>query len=234
MIIVCAGMSRSGSTLQYQLVKTVAERYLDGHGAGFIYPLTLEIPSTLIVKTELFRQKIADLHSAGKAKIVSVYRDPRDVTVSLNHFFESQDRNREATENWQPRKYTMDDAINIHLHDTMGWYMQWETIDHPKWKYENLYFNGWDNALCEICDYLGIPITQSEAIKICEEFSIEKNYKRQSEQELFIADKTTMLSKEHISPRKGMPGQWKHMLTDMQAHKIEYTYKEWMSNHGYY
>ena len=229
MIVVCAGMSRSASTLQYQLVKTVVEEKGLGEGFGFHYSHSSYDNNIInVIKSESPRDWAMKGLSNGSTKAVSIYRDPRDVAVSLHHFFNSAYRHLP-----NKRAYTQDEIITIELSRTMNWYRAWTAYKFPVFKYESHYSTQWYRMLQYICEYLEIPVTTTECYNIAQRFTIEKNTLRQIGLDSFMDDKHSMLTKEHISPNFGKPGVWRYTLTFEQVLLIEDTHGDWMVEHGY-
>jgi hypothetical protein len=93
-------MIRSGSTLQYNLVRLVIEKSHLGYGKGYLRPA--ELPDqieqlvswaqdpvfTFVVKSHQTIPELLPLLENGKVKIFYIFRDIRDVAVSARHKFE--------------------------------------------------------------------------------------------------------------------------------------------------
>ncbi len=230
MIIFCAGMSRSASTLQYQLVKTLIERKGLGRGIGFYYPHTVYDPhETTVIKAEKPSHWMLRSVTEQDAVAVSIYRDPRDVAVSLHHFFHSRHKfNPSRFDDW-----TQDEIVYQWLPRTMRWYTTWESIDHLQFRYEDYYPDLWHTMLVEIAYHLNITITPFERNEIAGEFTLSKNTERQRALTKWIDDKDSMLTRQHISPNLGNHGVWEAQLTPQQSAHIEHVYADWMEHHGY-
>lgn len=164
------------------------------------------------------------------AFVVSVFRDPRDVAVSLHYFFH-------VRHIYAPKRYrdwTQSQIIKEWLPRIMCWYRVWETVPHFQIDYESNYFFGWQQTLSIMFDdYLHIPLLLADAEQACIEFSLTNNIDRQTSQEVWIDTNNTMLTKEHISPTHGFPGEHKRRLTPQQIEHIECENQEWMHAHGY-
>jgi hypothetical protein len=97
-LIFCCGMNRAGSTVQYQIVVELIESNHLGLSIGWIENVNsqaLEIlhnaierkDKFLVIKCHRYTPTAAALVEAGFAKAVYIYRDLRDVAVSLSRKF---------------------------------------------------------------------------------------------------------------------------------------------------
>jgi hypothetical protein len=123
MLIICGGMSRAGSTVQYQIVCEIIESLGLGMTIGWV-----DVPNKalldnlenaafrkdkfLVIKSHNFSTPIKTLVETGKVKVVYVYRDLRDVTVSLANKFAK----------------SADNAISIWLSNELNNYYLWMDI----------------------------------------------------------------------------------------------------------
>ena len=230
MLIFCAGMSRSAGTLQYQLVKDAVESKELGLGYGFHYRHSVYPPDEIsVIKTETPENWMLTAANNYDTRVVSIVRDPRDVAVSLLHFFNA----RHEYDPLRHDHWTLDDIIAVWLERIMGWIKAWGTVSPLTLVYEDCYHGGWDIPFSSMCDYLDLPLTASERIAIISEYTISKNIERQNALSEWIDPKRSMLTKEHISPNRGSPGVWKDILTYEQRYIIEDTYRKWMILHDY-
>src|SRR5438128_908861 len=92
--VFCAGMPRSGSTWQYQVVSHLLEQHRGGVRGGFlerpedferIAEQTAGRAPWLTLKTHNGHPPYAQALRDGRAVAVYSHRDPRDVTFSLMH-----------------------------------------------------------------------------------------------------------------------------------------------------
>ena len=94
----CAGMRRSASTVQYNIVKDIVE-HNGGYAAGWMIEPSFkrvwanvendENISLATVKTHIFWDSAKTLFKSGDAKAIYIYRDLRDVAVSLRWFYKN-------------------------------------------------------------------------------------------------------------------------------------------------
>lgn len=95
----CAGMRRSASTVQYNIVKDIVE-HNGGYAAGWVIEPSFkriynnvensDIPYATL-KTHIFWDSVKPMFTlfADKAKAIYIYRDLRDVAVSLRWFYKN-------------------------------------------------------------------------------------------------------------------------------------------------
>ncbi|OAD20264.1 hypothetical protein THIOM_004044, partial [Candidatus Thiomargarita nelsonii] len=99
MLIVCNGMLRSGSTLQYNLLKSIVESHNLGGAEGYFsseqfqslrkkferWGISSEI---IVIKTHDIIPYSEEMIKSGTMKICYTYRDIRDVAVSAQRKFD--------------------------------------------------------------------------------------------------------------------------------------------------
>src|SRR5207248_10609308 len=92
MLVICAGMCRSGSTWQYLVACDLLERTGPGERLGFLTPpefarASAEPPAGRwrVLKTHDGHPAFAAVLATGQARCLYAYRDLRDVAYSLAH-----------------------------------------------------------------------------------------------------------------------------------------------------
>lgn len=101
MLVICNGMPRSGSTLQYNLVRGIIEKMEKGSGEGFFNPQQTrdlydqfeqwaEDNSFHVIKTQSIFPNIDQLLLSSNVSICYTYRDLRDVAASLERRFKTE------------------------------------------------------------------------------------------------------------------------------------------------
>ena len=96
MLVICNGMIRSGSTLQYNIARSIVEAMQSGKGEGWISPDRLEEKRSEmmgwacdkaihIVKSHVIPQYFSELGDDGAVRFCYIYRDIRDVAVSAKN-----------------------------------------------------------------------------------------------------------------------------------------------------
>jgi len=232
MLLICAGMSRSASTLQYQLAKHLVESKHVGVGIGHHYPHhSYRTDHIFVIKSEQPYSYLVAEAELGRAMCIGIYRDPRDVAVSSMHFFASRhDYNPETL-----LTGTYGEVILRHLPAAIRWFSVWEPYLSLTLCYEDVYNSEshWVQHLLDIADLLSIPLTAGEATAIYAEHTIDRNIQTQSELTEWLDYKHSMLTRFHVSSRRGVPGTYNDVLELDQIQFIEDQYKEWMQTHGY-
>jgi tetratricopeptide (TPR) repeat protein len=237
MLIICGGMSRSGSTVQYQIVCEIIESLGLGMTIGWV-----DVPNKalldnlenaafrkdkfLVIKSHNFSTPIKTLVETGKVKVVYVYRDLRDVTVSLANKFAK----------------SADNAISIWLSNELNNYYLWMDIGDKivVSKYENM-VNDLYGEVIKIANYLQVAVSSdlakniSNKLKIgqqkqkTEEFNYDIYGLKGSGDDLY--DPVSQLHNNHII--SGKWGQWKKSLSKEQIEFIESWAFSWFVDRGY-
>ncbi len=227
MLIICCGMMRSGSTLQYQLTVAILEKTGKGTGYGEIrnsdcQELLEKYSSTSmqVVKVHQFRhlkgvkKAIADKQAKG----IYSYRDIRDVTVSL----------------MKMRKATFERVIfeTGEIKECIRDFYNWTNLDDMLISRYDTMVNNLPQEVLKIADYLNIDISQEDAKEIADHYSIEKQKKRIQQWKTTkvnenLYDPKSLLHANHIN--SGQQNQWNKVLTPIQVAYLESISKDWLS-----
>lgn len=228
-------MPRSGSTVQYQIVSEIIESLCLGMTIGWVNVPTKEFleylenvtvrkDKFLVIKSHNYSLPIKTLVEIGNAKVVYVYRDLRDVTVSLANKFAK----------------STDDAISrlkTHLNNYYSW-TGIETIMISR--YENIVEDLYSEVL-RIANYLEIKINSDLARSISNKLELSQQKQRIKNLEHSsnviktsgddIYDPVSQLHNNHI--HSGKWGQWKDSLSQEQLEFIETWAFSWFVDRGY-
>ena len=230
MWIFCGGMIRGGSTVQYQLVAGLVERFNRGNGLGWKAPseldpfvkTTIPMDRWLVLKTHVCTSMVRELSrmpGGMGAKSFYIYRDLRDVVVSLRlklgQSFEEV--------------FTSADFNN-----TIKQSAVWEALPGCLFfRYED-YYDKWYAMALKVGKHLNLDVPPKIAIAVGMRLRIQS-------QQLKIDDiqkgqpyhPTALLHRRHISPTKGRPGAWREYLTEAQVRIIEDVHGGWLKKHEY-
>ena len=166
MLVVCNGMIRAGSTLQYNLARSLVERSGVGRGEGFLLGREDGFARALAEWAQDSAHHVLKMHhihaavvghvTAGRGRICYVYRDIRDVAVSAK------------------RKWTYDeDRLLEALDHAVKVYYQLRAVEPVLWqRYEDL-MRDLGPATAALAAFLGIDLPASEIEQIARECSIE-------------------------------------------------------------
>lgn len=232
MWVFCAGMKRSGSTLQYQLVADIVERQNIGRRIGYLEPREftslcsqhIDTPELLVVKTHAFLPEAEKLCRSEQALVFCVYRDLRDVAVSLS--------NKNGT--------TIEEILEKgELHACVSDLRSWTALPGVElMKYEQMIANI-PFAVAQVAEHLDVNLSEGQCIEIAKEYSREKQRYRIQElcQSLKARgqesgyDSNSLLHENHI--HSGAAGQWQQILTTDQVRQIENNFGCWLEEHNY-
>lgn len=216
MIVYCAGMRRSASTLQYNIVRRILE--ISGVGESVhkgnninpsehLFSLLREDKNRIYVYKNHFVRK--DILSRDDTVVFSTYRDLRDVVTSMINF-----------------QKTTDFAIAF---EQLGRLVPRDThfslLKNKSYrrKYEDFY-NDIYAEVESISNFLHVDIGDNQILKIANELN-RSRIKNVSNQ------KISLLAPHHVND--GSVGQWKTALNETQIRIIENKYSNWLVANGY-
>lgn len=263
MLIVCNGMLRSGSTLQYNIARSLVEKIGIGRGEAFFdnnYILPegdfirwAEDTRHHVIKMHVVHPNAARLAANGYVRICYIYRDIRDVAVSAKRMFYYEGQE-------------LIDALDLAIET----YYKLQTIENVLWqKYEDL-ATDISAQVVNIAEFLGLDPPQEIIADIAEEFSLKNvqllttqfRYRlrrffehratsipeslrpllrRTGVRYLFrkavpysdAEDARTLLLPGHISKHAGAKGVWRTTLKRQEIETITKRYQEWLTAAGY-
>jgi hypothetical protein len=228
--IFCAGMRRSASTLQYNIVKRILE--FSGKGKALGYAESPEIEKIIeehmdqegyfVIKVHDYFPLAGKLNNEGKAKIVFSYRDVRDIIVSSMHKWGEGNFNR----------IYRDEFMNLLKNS----YTEWMNLnDLHVSSYEEIQ-KSLIGEVNKLAKFLNLPIQQDENSRIAYELSFNQQ-KKEILNGNFVntpagkMEENTLLHTDHL--RSGKTDQWKQELTSYQIARIQMDWKTWMKENGY-
>lgn len=226
--VICCGMMRSGSTLQYQIVKEIVEMNEIGLGLGYFNNNDLiktlsafhNDNTTYVVKIHHYFELPTGL-SKNDFKFIYSFRDIRDVVVSLMNFEQKE-------------------FINI-FNQFRFYQLQ---VQHYRWLKKNgIYISKYEDFVLDIpreiiniSSFLNIDISESSIKRLSKKLSIsQQEHQIVNSQTIEKYDCTyspeTLLHKNHIN--SGEIGQWKDQLSNFQIASVEYSWKDWLLQNNY-
>lgn len=232
--VFCAGMIRSGSTLQYQLTSSIVEH--SGLGYRVKYVPESEFETILdqhekdaglkVFKAHVCTLTLAKIAQTGDAGVIYCYRDIRDVAVSAMRKFDmSFDTLVDA--GW------LDQAI-------MDYYLWINMPNVLVSRYEEMIHN-LTQEVSRISAFLGLPVNTETLSKLAEEYDIpaqkqridalkQRHGQRIDEREI-VFDEVELLHHNHI--HKGEVGGWRDQLSPLQQRFLTERYRQWLLSLGY-
>ncbi len=274
MLIVCNGMIRAGSTLQYNVVRSLIEKMRVGAGQGFFHPPNLsnfdeqikrlaQDKRYHVIKMHPIYPKSAEMLEIGSMKICYIYRDIRDVALSVKRKFGYKGK-----------------ALLKALDRAVSTYYEMKTLQGVLWqKYENA-IRDLATSVREIADYLDLDPTENVIASVTKDCSLEsaltgvenismnvkvkhfiyRNVKPHIDKQSkrvpanikyilknsgisslvhyltspkYIYDKNTILHPDHISKDAGAEGAWRRGLDKQDSNAVTARYKGWLFDAGY-
>jgi hypothetical protein len=237
MWVLCCGMPRSASTLQYSILVRIVEELGLGRGLGTFHSPQLlaewlntspvNSPEIAVMKLHEYTPEVEQLLNTGLTKALYIYRDIRDVVVS---WMRMQNLPFEAID---PRNLVSSCLAN---------YTRWTELDDVLIsRYESVIAQG--GLLAEvrrIAAYIGLELEDSLADSIAERFSLERQreYIARFDYGQYgiaagrtIYDPKTLLHNRHIN--SGASGEWRTVLTREQQQLIIEWAGGWLQARGY-
>lgn len=233
--VICAGMKRSGSTVQYQLVSEVVERSDMGRRIGYVLPdefsaVDRDLASEqglAVAKSHDFIPLLEEKQFGTRVRVVYVFRDIRDVVVSM-----MADQNREFY------RLLLSGDLSAIIHQGELW-RSWNHVLVSR--YEEM-TNDLPGEVVRISAFLGAHVQRKQAEEIAADFSLEAQQARIREFDfenqgyrkdgtLTVVDPVTNLHRDHI--RSGKAGRWKADLNPVQSALLECLTSRWLLANGY-
>lgn len=243
MIVLCCGMKRAGSTVQYQITSELVESAGRGQDLGFITERNfgtvrsefLDSPEIVVLKTHDVHAEERELIENNDIRAIYIYRDLRDVAVSMMHkgdrpfhrFLLGQD---------------IDEIVEVDK--------KWKTL-------RNMYISRYEVMIDDlseegrrIANFLNLQVNDSIINQIAEKYSLDKQRQRITRfnfQEDGVTtgeikqtiNKTTtyldpksLLHENHI--HSGAINQWKTSLSPIQIRLLESYFYFWLIEHEYH
>lgn len=213
MLLVIAGMRRSGSTLAYQLGCAIA-----GNKSGL--RKISEVPKGVenrqdwyVIKTHRYLPETLPEIESGKVQVIITIRDPRDIATSIMSLKEQPFDMALSKVAWEIEQYRfwLGNCKGLHI-----------------LRYEDFY-NNLEVLIRKISGAIGMELDQSKIDELSERFSFENNMARSKE---IVKTEADYMFPGHI--QDGIVGKWRVWLTDEQ---IEQTYEcigsKWFEDNRY-
>jgi hypothetical protein len=239
-LVVCNGMLRSGSTMQYNLARSLVAAAGAGGGEGFFTEAELAAMGPRIAEWQSdSRYHIVKTHDvcewlldAGEhTRICYIHRDLRDVAASIRR-------------KWPERELmpSLDRAVDAYRRITAG-------ADVLVQKYEDFALDPVGTAV-ELTRYLRLDLSPEAIRGAVEENSVERAAERAARirrspaalvsrigRKLGVGrnhyDTESLLHDDHISETAGAVGVWRKVLTETESTEIEQRFGDWMRAAGY-
>jgi len=216
MLLILAGMVRSGSTLSYQIANELVGDEGNSRRVRLMPDGAISSPDWHIVKTHRYRPEFLNEIQKGRVRVVTTIRDPRDSTVSImtlrqtTPFDKAFDRviaSMNAQALWEEN---VTDGLFVHRYEDF---------------HKNISSLVWTVSMA----LGGVELEQDEIERIAEKFSYENNKEKAYKYANIQADYTFP---KHM--QDGVVGKWKTKLTrKQQARFNEPWIARWMEEHGY-
>lgn len=245
MLVICNGMPRSGSTLQYNLVRGIVEITGRGSGQGFYNPQQAidgysqfenwaKDSNYHVIKTQVVFPGLDLLLQSDRAYICYTYRDLRDVAASLERRFKCEGKELyKILDNIIAEYYTIQAFPNL-----------------ISIRYEEMIIE-LESTVSSMARALGLSPSSADTGSIASEFSLssakkkiqkfEFRYKIADATRKFLAkcgikyapsffDSKTLMHAAHIAPENS--SREDYLSADQIAH-ITSTYQDWLVECGY-
>lgn len=218
MILLIAGMRRSGSTVAFQIAFDMVggqDRSLGYTDKEDWTEKIIKGQAWYVAKTHSYLESMQEHVDAGRVRVLNTVRDPRDVCVSIM--------------NLQGKTFqeTMDAGL---VHMAVNEQVKWEENDSD-YRYTLRYEDFYDHLRLLARDIgwaMGMHHGQEYMALLAKKFSLEENKLRADNARNMRPD---MLFHNHI--QDGSVGQWRDRLTHEQLAEILEFAGPWMQRNGY-
>lgn len=224
MLVICCGMPRAASTLQYQIVCELIVRAGRGKRPTEVPPpMTPEMtagPDPIhVAKTHLPDPAIESRLNHKFTRYVYIYRDVRDAISSLilkDGDLEDDDIARQVQQRMITPFYHFTARHNVLV-------SRYETV-----------IQSIPGEIRRIARFIGIDIdpARAEAIAYTVDLKTQRRYLEDRDwPEGQTVDPRTLLHKNHIHDAK--PGKFRGVLTPAQLNEVERIARPWLTSRGY-
>ncbi len=235
MWIICCGMPRSASTLQYQLASEMVEKKRLGTRVTWYKPSEhakmieqyRHYDGFKVCKSHQYTKPLAELLNKNQAKGLYIYRDLRDVICSIKTKFNTP---------YDEAKLARDVELFIAAHN--AW------LAH-----RNVRASRYEDILTDIrpevrgvAQLLGVVLADDEVEDYAQQFCLESQRERVAsfqqrlhtlvrETDTVSYDPHSMLHANHIG--SGQINRWRTELQPWELATIEKVAGPWLKKHGY-
>ncbi len=239
----CAGMRRSASTVQYNIVKDIVE-HNGGYAAGWvIQPQFKRVYNNVensnypyaTLKTHVFWDSAKPLFANEGAKAIYIYRDLRDVAVSLRWFYKNGKTRFVSLSEAEAWKRILSD-----LEAVINEYDSWMSLPS-----DQIYFSRYEDFVASqdgivieiynILNFLELPFANNSSlnytkganeVRIDKFIELNKGKKQKRHQ-----DPQSLFWVNHFSD--GRVGKFKEQLTAKELAEVEAIAMPWLKDRSY-
>lgn len=233
MWVLCGGMQRSGSTLQFQLAAHVVEMAGRGQRQTYVEPEKLAealdqspaSPALKVAKTHVFNASIRSALRSGRAVGLYTFRDIRDVVVSFMHK--------------EGRPFSEESARH-HITHNLAWYTGWVAEAGVLVSRYETFIQDLPAEVARIAAFLDIPLSAAECTEVAAQYTVERQREtitKSIESNQLIQyvnsqfDPHSLLHTNHI--HSGDVAAWRSELTSDQITFVESLAGDWLIENGY-
>ena len=208
--VICCGIRRSGSTLNYKLVRAIIEE----SGVREDYRT---------VKTHRPTEEVKWILHHHPCKVVFTYRDLRDVVSSDRNLFRL------------PRSFVRLAMMHV-VSDSIKDSIYWGTLSDVLFERYESFSRDLEGAVHRLAHYLSIELSENKIKNIAatHEINVQKaliGLRHSEDRSMNGFDPALGYFKEHI--RQGEIGRWKEDLSRLETAWIESVGCEWLRDRGY-
>lgn len=234
MWIICCGMMRSASTLQYQLTSEIVKYKNMGKSIGWVEPNKFSYfkdkyhnyQGFLIAKCHKYIKESVELDRKENAKFIYSFRDIRDVYVSLKN------KNHSKLSFW---------IILQQIESALSDYQSWNKLNNILCSKYEIFTKDLSQEVLRIANHINIGLSLKEAHKISCNFTLPRQIEKT---EIFdynklgikvnentVYDPKSLLHKNHIF--SGESELWKREMTNLQLSIMEGVFYNWLVENNY-
>ncbi|XP_058029337.1 amine sulfotransferase-like [Ahaetulla prasina] len=163
-----------------------------------------------------------------RAKIIYVFRNPKDVLVSSYHFYKILTIMETSKEFDVYFKKFLAGKVpsSLWLDHIEGWYTHKGDFNILFLSYEEMK-KDLRSSLLKICNFLGRKLTEKEVDVVVDKATFD-SMKADSRTNYAVMNPTLTESSKGVFLRKGIVGDWKNLMTVAQSERFDRVFKERM------